>query len=411
MKKLVLLSTLFLIGFPGHSQNKEIPYVVLISFDGFRSDYVKRFNLPNFQSFAKEGAAAEGLIPSFPSKTFPNHYTLVTGLYPGHHGLVDNQFYDPAQKIKYGMKAVEAVTNPSFYGGTPLWQLAKQQGIRSASYFWVGSELKEEALHPDYYLKYDQSVSNKQRINQIIRWLTLPEAERPHIITLYFSSPDSEAHDTGPLSEITRQKLLGMDSLLGNFIERIDSVKLPVNVMLVSDHGMSELIEKEETYIFLDELIKPNSQGIVTANGGTQAHVYVSSITQRDSLYRALTSKPNNFSVVKHEDFLPRWHYDHKRSGDLLIMATPGKYIVSGERGKFLQSKHIGATFGAHGYDPAIVKDMYGIFYAKGPNIKPRISIPAFENIHIYPLIAEILQLKPPPVDGKLSVLKALYRK
>jgi predicted AlkP superfamily pyrophosphatase or phosphodiesterase len=411
MKKLVLLFALLLIGYSGRSQNKEVPYVVLISFDGFRFDYVNRFNLTNFQSFIKDGAAAEGLIPSFPSKTFPNHYTLVTGLYPGHHGLVDNQFYDPVQKMVYGMKNVEAVTNPSFYGGTPLWQLAKQQGMRSASFFWVGSELKEDALHPDYYLKYDQSVSNKQRTDQVIQWLNLPKEKRPHIITLYFSSPDSESHNTGPLSEITRQKLLGIDSLLGNFIQRIDSTKLPINIMLVSDHGMSELVEKEETYIFLDELIKPGTQGIITANGGTQAHVYVSSKAQRDSLFLVLNSRANNFSVIKHEDFLPRWHYDHKRSGDLLIMAKPGKYIATGDRGKFLQSKHIGAIFGAHGYDPAIVKEMYGIFYAKGPNIKAGTRIQAFENIHIYPLIAEILQLKPPPIDGKLSVLKALYHK
>jgi predicted AlkP superfamily pyrophosphatase or phosphodiesterase len=409
MKKLILSCVLSCIAIFAPGQPKEIPYVIMVSFDGFRSDYVNRLNLPNFQSFIQKGAAAEGLIPSFPSKTFPNHYTLVTGLYPGHHGLVDNQFYDPVKEIMYGMRMPEVVSNPIFYGGTPLWKLAKQHGIRSASYFWVGSELEEEGLHPDYYLKYDQSVPNQRRIDQVIRWLMLPKAERPHIITLYFSSPDSESHRHGPLAEITKQKLWSIDSLLGNFMKRIDSTKLPVNVMLVSDHGMSEMIEKEDTYIFLDELIKPGAKGIVTANGGTQAHIYVSSMTQRDSLYLTLTSQAKDFTVIKHENFPTRWHYDHKRSGDLLILAKRGKYIVTGERKKFLEGIHNGITFGAHGYDPLEVKDMYGIFYAKGPNIKSGTRIPSFENIHIYPLVAEILQLKAPAIDGDFKVLKPIY--
>jgi predicted AlkP superfamily pyrophosphatase or phosphodiesterase len=411
MRKLVLLCILVCIVFLTHGQHKETPYVIMVSFDGFRSDYVSRFNLPNFQSFIHEGAAAEGLIPSFPSKTFPNHYTLVTGLYPGHHGLVDNQFYDPAKKIMYGMRMPEAVSNPIFYGGTPLWRLAKQQGIRSASYFWVGSELEEDGLHPDYYLKYDQSVSNQRRIDQVIHWLTLPKAERPHIITLYFSSPDWESHHNGPLSEVTKQKLWSIDSLLGNFMQRIDSTKLPINVLLVSDHGMSEMVEKEDTYIFLDELIKPATRGIVTANGGTQAHVYVSSVAQKDSLYVTLTSQAKkNFTVVKHENFPARWHYDHKRSGDLLILAKQGKYIVTGGSKEFLDGIRTGTIFGAHGYDPVEAKDMYGIFYAKGPNIKSGMQIPSFENIHIYPLVAEILQLKIPAIDGNLKVLKPIYQ-
>jgi predicted AlkP superfamily pyrophosphatase or phosphodiesterase len=410
MRKLVFPCTLVCIAFLAPAQPKEIPYVIMVSFDGFRSDYVNRFNLPNFQSFIQKGSAAEGLIPSFPSKTFPNHYTLVTGLYPGHHGLVDNQFYDPIKKIMYGMRTPEAVSNPIFYGGTPLWKLAKQHGIRSASYFWVGSELEEEGLHPDYYLKYDQSVPNQRRVDQVIRWLKLPKAERPHIITLYFSSPDWESHDYGPLAEVTKQKLWNIDSLLGSFMQRIDSTKLPVNVMLVSDHGMTEMIKKESTYIFLDELIKPFTRGIITANGGTQAHVYVSSIAKRDSLYVALTSQAKDFTIIKHENFPGRWHYDHERSGDLLILAKQGKYIVTGDRKKFLENIHTGTIFGAHGYDPLEVKDMYGIFYAKGPNIKSGMRIPSFENIHVYPLVAEILQLKTPATDGDFKVLKKIYQ-
>jgi predicted AlkP superfamily pyrophosphatase or phosphodiesterase len=408
MRKWIFILCAFLFFSPLFGQSKK-PYVILISFDGFRSDYVDQYQLPNFQQFIKEGAAAEGLIPSFPSKTFPNHYTLVTGLYPGHHGLVDNTFYDPAQKLDYGMRIREAVTNPYFYGGTPLWRLCYEQGVKSASYFWVGSELKEEGLHPDYFLDYDQSIPFNKRTEQVIKWLKLPEAERPHLITLYFSSPDWESHQFGPVAEETKNSLLKMDSLVGNFMNGLKELNLPLNIFLVSDHGMKELKHQVETYIFLDEII-PSDFNIISVNGGTQAHIYTSGLQQRDSLYSLLSANIKNYTVLKREEFPERWHYDNERSGNILIVAKPGHYIVSGTRQKTLSSREIGATFGVHGYDPAKVRDMYGIFYAKGPNIKPGSKVPAFENIHVYPLLAAILGLKIPQIDGKAAVLESIRK-
>lgn len=410
MKKIVVLLAVMLQVVLVSGQSLR-PYVILISFDGFRADYAERFNLPNFKKFIKEGAASDGLIPSFPSKTFPNHYTLVTGLYPGNHGLVDNSFFDPARKKPYGMRIREAVTDPYYYGGVPLWRLAKEQGVRSASYFWVGSELKAEELHPDYYYDYDQSVPFDKRVDQVITWLGLPEKERPHIITLYFSSPDYEAHRYGPWAEETKQKVLSMDSLLGNLMQRVDSTKLPVNVVIVSDHGMSELTEVPETYIFLDEIVTTREGSVTVSNGGTQAHLYAPTQAKKDSLYTLLKAKEKDFTVIRQEDFPKQWHYAHPRAGDLLVVAKPGKYIVTGDPVKFREQMNKGAKFGAHGYDPDQVTDMNGIFYAKGPNIRPGSKVKAFRNIHVYPLIAEILQLRSPPVDGQLKELKSIYKK
>jgi predicted AlkP superfamily pyrophosphatase or phosphodiesterase len=411
MKKIVFLLAVMLLAVSGSAQPRRLPYVILVSFDGFRTDYAERFNLPNFKAFIRDGASSEGLIPSFPSKTFPNHYTIVTGLYPGNHGLVDNHFFDPEKKKPYSMRNRDAVTDSAYYGGTPLWRLARQQGVRSASYFWVGSELKEEGLHPDYYYDYNQAVPFGDRVDQVIRWLKLPEKERPHIITLYFSSPDTESHKYGPLAEETKQKVMAMDSLLGNLMQRVDSTKLPVNVILVSDHGMSELTEQPETYIFLDELVTTREGTVIVSNGGTQAHLYTTSETKSDSLYTCLKSKEKDFTVVRRKDFPVQWHYDHQRAGDLLIVASPGKYIVTGDPVKLKQQMNTGAKFGVHGYDPDQVPDMYGIFYAKGPNIKPGSRLKAFRNIHVYPLIAEILQLRIPKIDGQLRELQAIYRK
>jgi alkaline phosphatase D len=411
MKKIRLTLLFCVITLSTFGQSENTPYVILVSFDGFRSDYLSRFNLPHFKQFVSEGAAADGLIPSFPSKTFPNHYTLVTGLHPGHHGLVDNSFFDPATKKPYSMRIRDAVIDPAYYGGTPLWILARQHGMLSASYFWVGSELKEEGLHPDYYFDYNQSVPFQQRVDQVISWLRLPEDQRPHLITLYFSSPDTESHSHGPLAKETEQTLFKMDSLLGNLMHRVDSTKLPVTIILVSDHGMSELIQKEDTYIFLDELVTTKPGTLTVVNGGTQAHIYTTSEKQKDSVFNSLQLAAKDFTVYKREKFPEQWHYDHARSGDLLIAAKPGKYIVTGHRQKLIADLKPGATFGAHGYDADEVPEMNGIFYARGTNIKAGIKIPAFSNIHVYPLIAEILRLKLPKVDGRFSVLKSIYRK
>lgn len=391
------------------SAQEEKPYVVLISFDGFRSDYVEKFNLTNFKKFVVGGAAAEGMIPSFPSKTFPNHYTIVTGLYPGHHGLVDNHFYDPASKSVYDLHDRNAVSDPKYYGGTPLWMLCKQQGVISASYFWVGSELREKYLRPDYYYPYDAKVSFSQRFDQVVSWLTLPQDKRPHFIAVYFSWPDTESHKYGPLAGETKTSLMKLDTLLGNFMDRVQAISAPVNVILVSDHGMSELSNKPETFIDLDKLIPSRHHSITAVNGGTQAHIYVSDISVRDSLYDALVRRSKDFSVLKREQFPAQWHYDNSRSGDLLVQAHPGHYIIFGtsEQNWARQQR---PRFGAHGYDPAVIKDMQGIFYAKGPNIKAGSSVPAFENIHVYPLIATILGLKMPEIDGKQGVLKPLYQ-
>ncbi|HEX5172134.1 MAG TPA: ectonucleotide pyrophosphatase/phosphodiesterase [Cyclobacteriaceae bacterium] len=389
---------------------QQTPYVILVSFDGFRYDYVAQYKPPNFLSFIQHGSQAEALIPVFPSKTFPNHYSLVTGLYPGHHGLVDNYFFDLSRSELYTMKSKERVGDPYYYNGVPLWKLAQQQGVKSASYFWVGSEIPLPGWHPDYYFSYDGSVPFEARVDKVLEWLTLPEKDRPHFITLYFSSPDQESDDHGPISEETRQGVLGVDALLGRLMTGLAKLNLPVNVILVSDHGASELTVTKDAFIFLDELLDLKNSSIKVANGGSQVHLYANNNQQLDSLYHFLLTKKNHFDVLRRKDFPARWHYNNDRSGDLLIVAEPGYNFRDGNRPKFMQTIKEGDKLGMHGYDPYVLKDMQGIFYAQGPNIKQGKIIPAFENIHIYLLIARILKLTTPPTDGDENVLKQLYK-
>ncbi len=387
---------------------QHTPYVILVSFDGFRHDYVALADAPNFKSLMKKGSYADALIPSFPSKTFPNHYTIVTGLYPGHHGLVDNSFYDPNRNELYEMKNRQRATDPYYFGGTPLWQLARRHGLKSASFFWVGSELSQQDLRPDYYFPYNESIPNSQRVQQVVQWLMLPESERPHFITLYFSSPDDEGHSFGPSSIETKKAILRCDSLLGMLMNNVQKIQLPVNVIVVSDHGMQELREQPETYIFLEEIMNRKDTSVKVANGGTQAHLYIKNRSRVDSIYSALKAKAKNYSLYKREEFPKHWHYDAPRAGDILITANPGFYLIDKERKKWLAEIQPGSPFGAHGYDPTVTKNMRGIFYAAGPNIKPGKKVKAFENIHIYPLIASILGLTTPAIDGDPKVLESI---
>lgn len=388
------------------AQTQQRPYVVLVSFDAFRYDYAERYNLPNFKRMIRGGAAAESMTPSFPSKTFPNHYTLVTGLYPGNHGLVDNEFYDPTQRKMYAIKNRTMVADTSFYGGTPLWQLAQERGLKSASFFWVGSETKIKGRFPDYYRMYDAKVKDEERVQQTLDWLKLPEAERPHFISLYFSLVDTESHASGHQSEKLKQTVQKADSLLGMLLDGIKKIDLPINTVVVSDHGMLEMKREDRVFIYINKLINISDTSVIFANSGSQAHFYTNNV---DSLYAVLKSQEKNFKVYKQPEFPARWHYQHKRSGDILLVAEPGSYILTAARnfGSWIGTGY----FGEHGYDPYVVKDIQGIFYALGPNIKKSVRLKPFENIHVYPLIAKILDLKTPVIDGDVKVLENIYKK
>lgn len=409
MKKNILPLLLLFLPVYGYGQNDR-PYVLLVSFDGFRSDYVEKLDLPNFKAFIRTGTRAEYMRPSFPSMTFPNHYTIVTGMNPGTHGLVDNTFYDPEKKATYRIRDREKVSDKSFYGGTPIWQLARQSGMKTASYFWVGSEMSDVSRNPDYFFSYVDSIPFSTRIRQVITWLQLPEKERPHFITLYFSEPDHDSHANGPWADKTIATIRKMDAYLGDLMKGLESVNLPVNTILVSDHGMTEVKVEPEYYVFVDEILKMDAKGIVIAGGETQQHIYFEQKNKIDSVYDLLKKQETNFKVFRRTEFPEEWHYQNERSGDILLTANPGYSFRKG-REAFLKLIKAGTLRGEHGYDPKKVDDMRAIFYASGPNIKSGLIIPSFQNVDIFPLIARILQLKLPKIDGNPETLKKVYRK
>jgi predicted AlkP superfamily pyrophosphatase or phosphodiesterase len=378
------------------TETLDKPYVVLVSIDGFRHDYVEKYELPTFPRIAKAGISAEAVIPAFPSKTFPNHYTIATGLYPANHGLVANTFYDPARKATYQIRDREKVEDGSWYGGTPIWNLAEQQGMLSACFFWVGSEADIQGILPTYYHPYDGRVPHEARIDQVIAWLNLPAEKRPHLITLYFSEIDSKGHAFGPDSKEVEHALQDIDRSIADLDARLAELDLPIHLLLTSDHGMTRI--DQENLLRLQDMIELEPFEIA-ANGSVYM-LYSEDSAAVELAYEQLSTQADRFSVYRKAEIPAHLHFaNNPRIGEILLLAKAPYVFTHTERSS-------PPSPGAHGYDPREVPDMNTIFYAKGPAFREGLVLPPFENIHLYPLMAALLGLTPPAVDGKLEVLQ-----
>ena len=375
-------------------------YVILVSLDGFRYDYAAKYGAPNLARVAAQGASApEGMIPSFPSVTFPNHLTLVTGLYPEHHGIIENNFYDPARKEKYASRDT-TVQDGTWYSGTPLWALAEKQGMRSACFFWPGSEAEIDGMRPSHYLHYDQTVPDEKRVEQVISWLQLPAAQRPHFITLYYSQPDSAGHENGPDSPVTAEAVRHVDSLIGTLRAGLTTLGLPVDLIVVSDHGMAAI---EGRWIDLDKFTDLSQ---FVTDGSL---LYPPSEEAAARAYQQLRGASDKFVVYRRADVPAYLHFNQNaRSGDPVVIPT-GPYMIrahASETPEIVEPK----IKGEHGYDPSQMKSMRAIFYAVGPDIRTGVQVQPFENVDLYPFIAGILGLKTGAIDGHLGGLAKVLR-
>jgi len=376
------------------------PYVILISFDGYRYDYARKHEAVNLLNYVESGVEAEALIPSYPSKTFPNHYTIVTGLYPDNHGLVSNVFYSKTRGQMYNYSNRSTLEDGSWYGGTPIWNLAEKNGVKTASYFWVGSEANIQNFQPSYYRVYDGSIPHSDRITQVIEWLKLPEKDRPHLITLYFSISDNYGHNSGPESENIREVVKILDDDLKVLVDGVAELGLPVNYVLVSDHGMAQLDMDNpiylEDHIDTGELTVVPSDALLMFYHNDQAYI--------DSIYNIIYPLANRFRIFKKQEIPEYLNYGKNENvGDLLLIPNP-PYVFASRGDDPYQ--------GTHGFDPYQVIDMHGIFYAWGPGIQNGMKIPAFQNIHIFPLIAELLDLPYDSLqlDSNPEILKVVLK-
>lgn len=421
MKKISLLCALILslfisaqkvvdttqIVFPGRVNTEKTltePYVIFISVDGFRYDYIEKYDAENLKHLAKRGVwAKEGMYPSYPSSTFPNHYALITGESPSHNGLVDNVFYDAKRKDFYVIGS-KTVVDGSWYGGVPLWALAETQGMRAASLFWVGSESDAAGVRPTYYYRYQEQFSGKDKARIIKNWLQLPEDKRPHFITVYFPEVDHAGHEFGPNAQQTSKAVHYIDKAIKELVDTLAPLGLPLNFILVSDHGMIEI--PSQNYVTLPSI---DQRKYIVVNRGTLAHIYAKSPQDIVPLYKALKKQNHKgYKIYLAKDFPKELNYNAQedyahRIGDILLVPEGTHLLVS------LGSQ---PSVGKHGFDPYKVPQMKASFLAWGPAFKKGKTIKPFVNVNVYPLIAKILGLKiEHPIDGDISVLDKTLRK
>jgi alkaline phosphatase D len=372
--------------------------VVLVSLDGFRYDYTERYGAKNLLDMAFRGVSApNGMVPSYPSVTFPNHWTIVTGLYPEHHGIVANSFYDPERNERYSYTDPKTNGDGSWYGGTPLWVLAEQQGMRSACLFWPGSEAEIQGKRPSYYLHFDDKFPDERRVEQVLAWLKLPVSERPHFITLYYSNVDHAGHEFGPDAPETGEAVRHVDEMIGKLYDGIARLGLTVDLIVVADHGMETTLGG---WIALDkwaDLSQFETSGPL---------LYAKSEADAEKAYNSLLGSSDTFEVYRRANLPENLHFNsNPRAGDPVVVPAGPFNIVAHVPGNSMMPAR-----GAHGYDPDTVPSMKAIFYAAGPDIRSGLTLAPFENIHLYPLIAKILGLQIAPVDGQLRVLQGVLR-
>jgi len=385
-----------------HPAHEGAPYVVLISFDGFRADYLERYDLPHLRRAAAHGARARAMTPVFPTLTFPNHYSLVTGLHPGRHGIVANGFYDPRIDRAYSLSNREAVGDGVWYRGEPIWVTAERQGMVSACFFWPGSEAPIGGVRPTFWRAYDAGIPNEERVAAALDWLRLPAERRPHLITLYFSDVDSASH-RGPLdSPAVADAARALDGQLGLLLDGIDALPIRdrVYVVVTSDHGMVET--SADHVVRLDDLLDLSLVRVGFSGPVTALHVGGDAARARGVRDRLNAALRHGRAWVR-EEVPERFQFrGDPRAGDVVVlMDAPWRLSAGPDR------RGSDAPFGMHGWDPAL-PGMQALFLAIGPGIPPGLVVDRVENVDVYPFLTEVLGLTPArEIDGRPGAIGA----
>ena len=359
---------------------------IVISCDGFRWDYSEMYDTPFLDLMARQGVKGE-LVPSFPSKTFPNHYTLATGLRPEHHGIIANSFLNRATGARFSLSNPKTKYDARFYHGEPLWLTAQRQGLHTAVFYWPGSDVAVGGHYPDIWHSYDEKphLTFTQRVDGIMQQLTAKKS--PDLIMAYFEEPDASGHSYGPQAKQTRAAVENIDSLLGSLWTRIGKAGLQdqVNLVVVSDHGMAWFTPSRQITVGR-YLHKDWYQSI---EGNLPANIYAAQRWQQDSIVAAL-SHVAHLHVWRKAD-IPQWlHYQSDPNiGDVLVLPDEGFLFTD-------ETCHDG---GVHGFDPAY-SDMHALFRAMGPDVRVGENIGAFSNTAVYALVCRLLGISPAPNDG-----------
>lgn len=384
--------------------------LLLISIDGFAQNYLQRYKAPTLNRLAKTGVIADRMQPSFPTKTFPNHYSIATGLYPAHHGIVENNIYDADFDAVFRMSKKEEVTNGRWWLGEPVWVTAEKQGVKTGTYFFPGSEAAIKGVRPGLWQAYDGSIRNIDRVKSVLAWLDLPEEKRPQFLTLYFSAVDDAGHAYGPDSEQVADAIADVDQALAYLVAGLEQRSMfnTLNLIVVSDHGMAKV--EQQQMIELDTLFDAKKAALVL-----WTPELVSIFPKKGELefiYQQLKmALPPQAKIYKKSELPERWHYQNsKRIAPLLVVPEPGWRLMQSHKLKeWLEEPGRSAVTGSHGYDNTSPQ-MQAIFIGHGPVFKAGSQIPAFANIQVYNLMCRILGIEAAANDGDPDWVDAVYQ-
>ncbi len=380
------------------SVGSEPPSLLLISIDGLRADSLQLGITPTLATLAREGVRAEWMTPSYPTLTFPNHYTLVTGLRPDHHGVVQNTMLDPALG-RFSLSHREAVSDGRWWGGEPIWVSAEKAGLRSATLFWPGSEAAIEGVRPTRWLPFDAKMPNEARVDRVIGWLSEPLATRPRFATLYFDQVDHDAHDYGPDAPQVHAAIRAVDAAIGRLLEGLKArgVRDRVNLVIVSDHGMAAVAPGN--IVLVEDMVDSTDAEALTFGQSVSFQPLPGRERQAEA---RLLGKHAHYQCWRKDELPAHWHYGrHPRVPPIVCQMQEG--WDAGKR-EWLAKRTVTGTRGSHGYDPDL-PSMRAIFIAQGPAFREGLTIPAFDNVDVYPLLAHLVGIPAAPNDGDPATL------
>ncbi|XP_068241514.1 ectonucleotide pyrophosphatase/phosphodiesterase family member 3-like [Palaemon carinicauda] len=370
--------------------------VLIVSLDGFRADYLERGLTPTIQALAESGVHAPYMKTSYPTKTFPNHYTAVTGTYPEFHGIVASTFFDPLLNATF-KKGTEEALKSHWWGAEPIWNTLSNQGKKSAAYFWVGSDAEVDGRHPTYWFPYNESVPFEIRVDQVLEWLSMPEETRPSWVGLYFHEPDYAGHWSGAESQELSNQLMIVDIMMKRLLDGLEAQGLLscINIIVCADHGMAR---SGNSFVVHLEKYVPNIQDVAMTYQGSFSRIspYDKSEATKLEIMNKLSCQNTFLRVYENEGLPTRYHYSNSpRIDDIVLDLDPG-FLV-----------RVDSNFsreGEHGYDNYF-KKMNALFLASGPAFKHGLVMEPFQNIEIYNLMCLLAGVEPAPNNGTEGLL------
>lgn len=375
---------------PAPAEPVERPLVILVSIDGFHPDYLKRGDTPVLSRLAAEGASGP-MRPSFPTVTFPNHYTLVTGLHPDNHGVVGNNMID-AELGRFSLGNAAAVTDRRWWDqGEPIWVTAENAGIVTGTMFWPGSEADIRGVRPTHWTTFDQSMPGDARVDRVLGWLDLPEGRRPRFSTLYFDIVDTAGHRHGPDGEPTREAVRSVDASMGRLVEGLKARGLYERTVLVivSDHGMAAT--SPERTLYLDDMIDPEAVQIIYSGPVT----YMNPVEGRRAEVEAgvLGVRPH-LECWRKADIPARLALGaHPRVSEIVCLSETGWLLAT-------RARPVTREGGAHGYDNQS-PEMQAVFIAHGPGVARGRTLTDLDSVDVQPFLGRLLGIEVPVGDGR----------